>query len=242
MAYSAFGARFSNSKSPKLFASTDRTVTGPSESIPSPPLGPSSTISAPSPQASVSAKTTLPATKRLGSAMYVTLSFMPYSGRIASVTPLATSRATSLSRIVQVAEPQCPGRTRLDAARLFPPAVKQVGTKRAFLGELLLFVPEDHPVRATAQELLVAGGLLRVDDDDAVFSPDRWRRERCPLVPPRHTEAGRTACRGWPRRRPSSWGTGRVPSRQDASNSVLSSAGRRSRGGIRCRSTRRGRL
>lgn len=41
-------------------------------------------------------------------------------------------------------------------------------TKGAFLRKVFRFVPEDHPVRAGFNQLLLAHSLYRVDDDDPI--------------------------------------------------------------------------
>jgi hypothetical protein len=43
-----------------------------------------------------------------------------------------------------------------------------VDTEGAFLGEFLLFIPVDHPVRTGLNYLGLSCGLLRVDDHDTV--------------------------------------------------------------------------
>src|SRR4029077_20987849 len=65
------------------------------------------------------------------------------------------------------------GRAGLLAAGLLPALVEQMGVKRPGLRQLLLLVPPDVAVGAGIDDLLLALGLDRIDDDDAVLAlPD----------------------------------------------------------------------
>src|ERR1700683_4239251 len=62
------------------------------------------------------------------------------------------------------------GRAGLLAAGLLPALVDQVGVKGPGLRQLLLLVPPDVAVGTGVDDLLLALGLDRVDDDDAVLA------------------------------------------------------------------------
>src|SRR5258708_536686 len=62
------------------------------------------------------------------------------------------------------------GRAGLLAAGLLPALVDQMGVEGPGLRQLLLLVPPDVAVRAGLDDLLLALGLDRIDDDDAVLA------------------------------------------------------------------------
>ncbi len=67
------------------------------------------------------------------------------------------------------------------AARLAPAVVQQVGAPRAFLGEVEVFVEEDHVVGAGFHAQPAAGALDRVQDDHPVLALVRRAFDRARL-------------------------------------------------------------
>ena len=61
-------------------------------------------------------------------------------------------------------------RAGIHAARHIPAVVEQMRAARALLGQLQLLVPIHRPQRAGIHQVLTAGSLLGIDDDQAVIA------------------------------------------------------------------------
>src|SRR5208282_2666452 len=72
--------------------------------------------------------------------------------------------------IIQVAEHDRLGRAYLDAARLFPPVVKQVRAKRALLRNVSCFIPKDHSIWTCGDDLTLADRLFGIEEHDAIIA------------------------------------------------------------------------